>query len=154
MESPISSWNSLRKTSSARFAKLTFSGDCFKPLTRIPFKGSVAEDVLKLLNILNQLALEIDENGQRTAKGERIHDQYFKRKNALFSDSSNSEKNDFRSKLNFRHPENPHKQLFCPYHGKVSALKKELTIRLHFSWPIQPEKPIYVVYIGPKLTKR
>ena len=132
-ESPVSSSNTLRKTSSARFTRLMFAENCFEPLTSIPFKGSVAESLLKLLNILNQLALEVDLNGKRTAKGERIHDQYFKHKNALFSDSSDSEKNDFKSNLTFHHPDNPHEQLFCPYHGKVSALKKELTIRLHFS---------------------
>ena len=29
-----------------------------------------------------------------------------------------------------------------------------MTLRLHFSWPVRAGEPVYVVYAGPKLTKR
>ena len=29
-----------------------------------------------------------------------------------------------------------------------------MTLRLHFSWPIEAGKPVYIVYAGPKITKR
>jgi hypothetical protein len=33
------------------------------------------------------------------------------------------------------------------------ALKTQ-QIRIHFSWPIRVDTPLYVVYVGPKITKR
>ena len=29
-----------------------------------------------------------------------------------------------------------------------------MTLRLHFSWPIRSGKPVYIVYAGPKITRR
>ena len=155
-KSPINSWNALQEALSTRFPGLMFAEDCFEPLTskNIPFKRALEKSILRLLDILNRLALEVDENGRRTARGEEIHDQYFKRKNAPFSDSSDTEKQHFKERLTFPHPGRPGHTIFCSYHGKVPALKKELTIRIHFSWLIQPGQPVYVVYIGPKLTKK
>ena len=74
----------------------------------------------------------------------------FSGENALFTDSSASEKHRFRSGLTFPHPDRPSESLSCTWHGKVS----HMTLRLHFSWPIRPDEPVYIVYAGPKLTKR
>ena len=41
-------------------------------------------------------------------------------------------------------------KLFCPWHGKV----KSPQYRIHFSWPTTATTPIYIVYVGPKLTKK
>jgi hypothetical protein len=41
-------------------------------------------------------------------------------------------------------------KIFCTWHGKV----KTPQYRIHFSWPISAVAPLYVVYIGPKITKR
>jgi hypothetical protein len=40
--------------------------------------------------------------------------------------------------------------LFCPWHGKVKIEQ----MRMHFTFPIQRDMPLYIAYIGPKLTKR
>ncbi|MBN1960904.1 MAG: hypothetical protein JW841_08150, partial [Deltaproteobacteria bacterium] len=69
---------------------------------------------------------------------------------ALFSDSSDEEKNEFKNALTFNHPQKPHVKIFCPWHGKVQTPK----YRIHFSWPVRVNEPLYVVYIGEKLTKR
>lgn len=69
---------------------------------------------------------------------------------AWFSDSSSTEKSDFRKELTFRHPMNAGEYLFCTWHGKV----KTPQLRIHFSWPIRASDPLYVVYIGPKITKQ
>ena len=69
---------------------------------------------------------------------------------AMFSDSSDTEKDDFASELRFRHPDRPDERLFCPWHGKVQTPQ----LRVHFSHPIRADVPLYVVYVGPKLTKR
>ena len=69
---------------------------------------------------------------------------------AWFSDSSEGEKHAFKSSLTFPHPDDDGKTLFCTWHGKVS----HMVMRLHFSWPIRKGKPVYIVYAGPKITKK
>ena len=64
--------------------------------------------------------------------------------------NGSSEKRQFQSVLIFAHPDDPGKTLSCTWHGKVS----HLTLRLHFSWPVEANKPVYVVYAGSKITKR
>ncbi len=41
-------------------------------------------------------------------------------------------------------------QLECFWHGKI----KSPQYRIHFSYPIEEDVPLYIAYIGPKLTKR
>ncbi len=147
----VESWDDLREYSIRRFMRLTFADDCFEPFKGFPLPKSTADRVVVLLGILDQFAREFDENGVRTPEGQRIYQKYFTGgKTALFSDSSDNEKANFHNELTFPHPNNPGKNLFCPWHGK----EKHMTLRLHFSWPIVPGKPVYVVYVGPKITKR
>ena len=148
---PLRSWHDLRDASKYRFRRLTFAGDCFQPLLGRPFSKNSAERILFLLGTLDQFARAFDADGVRTSEGHWIYQNYFTgRKNALFSDSSDTEKNDFRRKLTFPHPDDPQKSIFCTWHGKERHLK----LRLHFSWPIRFGKPVYVVYAGPKITRR
>ncbi len=147
---PIRSWVELREVSTNRFGSLTFAGDCFEPLHGVPWAKSVAERLFVLLDTLNRLACAFDKNGAWTAEGQRIFQNYFTGDRAAFSDSSNTEKQNFHNELAFPHPGDPGKRLFCPWHGKVSHGAH----RLHFSWPIVSGKPVYVVYAGPKITKR
>ena len=79
-----------------------------------------------------------------------MYQDYFTGDNALFFDSSDDEKRRFREALTFRHPEAPGSFLFCAWHGKV----RHMTLRLHFSSPIEPGEAVYIVYAGPKLTRR
>ena len=148
---PILSWGDLRDASTSRFRSLTFAGDWFEPLAGVPFSKSAADRILFLLGILDQFARAFDADGARTSEGHWIYQNYFTGgENALFSDSSDTEKNDFRRKLTFPHPDDPGKSIFCTWHGKVP----HMTLRLHFSWPIRSGKPVYVVYAGPKITRR
>ena len=148
---PIQSWEDLRRASPSRFESLTYARDCFEPLVGVPFAKGAAERFLVLLGILDRFARSFDANGARTAEGQRIYQDYFTGgDNALFSDSSGDEKRDFREALTFPHPDEPGGSVFCPWHGKV----RHMTLRLHFSWPIRVGRPVYVVYAGPKLTKR
>ena len=142
----VESWRDVERASAARFVSLTFSDDCFEHLAGIPFNRSSADRVLALLGILNRLALSYDSDGKRTAEGDHIYQEHFTGQGS-FSDSSETEKRKFRSELTFPHPNKDGTYLFCPWHGKES----HLTLRLHFS---QFRKPVYVVYVGPKLTKR
>ena len=103
-----------------------------------------------LLSALDGFASEFDASGLRTPEGRRIYREYFSGEEAAFSDSSDSEKRRFRARLTFPHPDEPGESMFCTWHGKVS----HMTLRLHFSWPVRADEPVYVVYAGPKLTKR
>ena len=123
---------------------------CFDPLVGVPFAKSAADRILALLSILDHCANAFDAGGSRTSEGNRIYRDYFAGDNALFSDSSDSEKHSFRTRLTFPHPDKPGESLFCTWHGKV----RHMTLRLHFSWPIRAGEPVYVVYAGPKLTKQ
>ena len=147
---PIRSWTDLQQTSISRFENLTFAKDCFNPLDGYPFAKSTAEQFTKRLNILDRLTRTFNAFGKRTPEGDQIIQNYFTGNSALFSDSSETEKHDFLNELTFPHPESPGKQLFCTWHGKV----RHGMYRLHFSWPIRADEPVYIIYAGPKITKR
>ena len=147
---PLRSWEDLREASRNRFARLVFAEDCFAPLSGVPFTKAAADRFVVLLGTLDSLAGAFDVHGSRTAEGQRIYQDYFTGERAWFSDSSDREKRTFRDELTFAHPEDPARSLFCPWHGKIS----HSTLRLHFSWPIKAEEPVYVMYAGPKITKR
>ena len=149
---PVRSWGDLRRVSTSRFGSLTFAGDCFDPLEGAPFNKSAADRLLVLLDILDRFARAFDADGVRTSEGHRIYRDHFTgiADQGLFSDSSDTEKRDFRRELTFPHPANPGKSLSCTWHGKV----RRPALRLHFSWPIRRDEPVYVVYAGPKITRR
>jgi hypothetical protein len=143
LQPPLCSWKELSTVSPQQFSGLTFSKDCFDKLESVPFNQSAAKRIIHLLTILNEYATSDNIVRQQIVKG------YFKGGRAQFSDSSVSEKNEFRQQLRFKHPVN-NTYLFCPWHGKIN----QSTLRIHFSWPNGEGRPIYVVYVGPKITKR
>ena len=79
-----------------------------------------------------------------------VEQYFFRRGKALFSDSSDSEKNDanFRTAMTFKDPEG--RELICFWHGKI----KTPQYRIHFSYPLKKGAPLYIAYIGEKLTKK
>ena len=147
---PIQSWAELDDSAKFRFRSLTFTEHCFDHLAGVPFARSAADRILVLLGILDRFANAFDAAGSRTPEGSRIYRDYFTGDMAPFSDSSDREKRNFRNELTFPHPARPGEFVFCTWHGKV----RHMTLRLHFSWPVRADEPIYVVYAGPKLTKR
>ncbi len=130
----ISSWTDVFRTSVSRFKHLRISETSFLSLDGLPFACSSADRILVLLGILDQLASQYDENGIRTHAGHHLYSDYFVGDRAWFSDSSESEKRDFREQLTFAHPEDPEKKLFCPWHGKES----HSVLRIHFPGPNKP----------------
>ena len=148
--SSVLSWSDLRNVSKKLYERLVFAGNCFEPLEGLPFSKSSADRIIFLLGILDRFAGAFDSEGNRTTEGHKMYKDYFTGGNALFSDSSDTEKQNFKGELTFPHPDNPKESLFCPWHGK----ERRNIIRLHFSWPIRAGKPVYVVYVGPKITKK
>ena len=146
----IRKWADLRQISMKRFGRLVFAEDCFEPLHRLPFSRPAAERCVILLDILDKLAQSFDGNGERTEEGQKIYDDYFKGDRAWFSDSSDTEKKRFQTKLTFDHPRRPDTTLFCTWHGKIS----HMTLRLHYSWSGKAKDPVFIVYAGPKITRQ
>ena len=147
---PVLSWKDLRTASERQCAQLTFGPECFDPLQGLPFSGASAMRIRSLLNILDRFAVAFEPDGRRSGDGHRIYQDYFTGRNALFSDSSDTEKREFGKDLSFRHPDQSGEALSCTWHGKV----RHMTLRIHFSWPIRPDKSLYVMYIGQKITRR
>lgn len=146
----LASWAALEELSISRFVHLRFAGNAFEPLRSQPFKQGTAERILVRLETLHQLKHCFDENGSRTEDGHALYQQHFTGDKGWFSDSSDAEKEDFKSELTFPHPDASGESLFCTWHGKV----KSPQYRIHFSWPVTAASPVYVVYVGPKITRR
>lgn len=147
---PIYSWEQLNAICRIRFPHIIFAFDAFEPFWGHPFVPGAANRILERLDVLEQIIGCVNERGDRTAEGHRLYRDYFTGEKSWFSDSSESEKNEFKSELTFKHPKLDGEKLFCSWHGKV----KTPQIRIHFSWPISVNSPLYVVYVGPKITKR
>lgn len=146
----ILSWAQLRVYATERYQDLTFHPECFDHLNGHPFVPAASKQIDNLLNCLQRMVRSFTENGERTAEGHEIYQQHFTGEKAWFSDSSESEKSSFRTEMTFTFPGNEENAIFCPWHGKV----KTPQIRIHFSWPIRYSEPLFVAYIGPKITKR
>lgn len=147
---PVQSWADLENEVTRLYPGLDVTVGAFEPLRGHPFSAGAARRITALLGILHEFKGCFDDQGRRTPVGNRIYDEYFTGDNALFSDSSDTEKSEFRSQLTFRHPLRRGEYLFCTWHGKVRTQQ----LRVHFSWPVRASEPLYVVYVGPKITKR
>ena len=145
----LASWTDLEMAARRRCPDLTFSPNCFDPLRGHPFGTGAAQALLSLLTILQDLKNCFDERGQRTPEGNEMYRKHFTGEKARFSNSSDTEQAKFKRELTFPHPTDPGKPLFCPLHGKV----KTPQLRIHFS-SVRAAEPLYVVYLGPKITRR
>lgn len=147
---PIASWQDLESICHGRCRNLTFLPGSFQYLLAYPFAPGAAQRILILLDTLDRFRSCFDERGQRTPEGHRLYQDHFTGGKAWFSDSSTTEKREFRAKLTFPHPTQPGQLLLCTWHGKV----KTPQLRIHFTWPVAADQPLYVAYVGPKITKR
>ena len=150
------SWGQLISVAIARCPNLTFSDTTFAPLDGLPFAYSAAQRLLFIFDTLNRFKSCFDADGTRTAEGHEIYQNFFTGKKgqggrgALFSDSSEDEKHKYKKDMTFPHLNESNKTLFCPWHGKVQTPQ----LRVHFSWPVRADESLYIVYAGPKITKR
>ena len=150
IERPMQSWGDLALRARRECSSLYFSSGAFDALESQSFFPGAASSLLDLLIVLDRLKRSIGVDGARTAEGHEIYQNYFMRRLAWFTDSSDWEKSNFRDQLTFPHPQRPGEKLFCPWHGKVQTPQ----LRVHYSDPIAHDEPLYIVYIGPKLTKQ
>jgi len=138
---PISSWSVLMNRIES-LPKLTLEDYVKTKLITNPFSQNVAEGIYARAKELSEMATatSLEQFNELFAK-------YATGTKARFSDSSPSEKRDFKEVLTFLIDD---KKNLCPYHGKVKIQQ----YRIHLVDRPAYEKFARVVYIGPKLTKR
>jgi hypothetical protein len=148
-EGDVQSWPEMLSRVRARYTNLTFLDNMERHLAGEPFSSTIAQRVLILLDILNRVKAGFTATGERSDEGEQLIVNYFRHSKAAFTDASETEKNDaiYRAAMTFRLPNGD--PLECFWHGKIS----HRYFRIHFS-PITPDQPLYIAYIGPKLTKQ
>lgn len=145
----ILSWSQMADYCIRRFDNINFSKSSFAPLEGKPFFLAAANSIIDLLSVLSKFKAAHLTSSRRTSEGDLLYQQYFTGERAWFSDSSAREKVDFREKMTFPHPEKSSEKIFSPFHGKVQTPQ----MRIHFTWPITAELPLYVLYVGDKITK-
>jgi hypothetical protein len=148
-ESPMRSWSDLNQRARTACPSLTFAEYAFKPLADQPFHPGVADRLMERLRVLESLRRCFSPDGTLLPAGHELRQNHFMGDKAWFSDSSDTEKQEFARDLTFPHPAHEGEFLFCPWHGKV----KTPQMRIHYSEPVTAEEPVYVVYVGPKITK-
>jgi len=153
---PVRSWRDVEAVARRSCGALYLAPGAFEPLARQPFAPAAAGRLLVLFDILDRLQRARDAQGHRTAEGHEIYRNFFTGKKGeggrgpLFTDSSDSEKAEFNTEFTFPHPERAGQSLFCSWHGKTQTPQ----LRIHFSWPSSPDTPLYITYVGPKISKR
>ncbi len=154
LESSISvnNWNNLQAYVTKQFTELLFTNDVFQSLQATPFSIGLRDRIITLLRILDSISGGIDpKNGKMNQSAKSLHENNFVGGKSLFSDSSDTEKSEFKSALTFLCPLT-HVQTLFPWHGKI---KMGAQYRIHFGWPKpDPSNKLPIVYIGPKITKR
>lgn len=148
---PMGEWPDMEEKARKQYAALTFSDDAFEPIRLYPFKESAAKRIIEILGVLHDLKRSFDAQGKLTDDGQDIYRKHFVGDKAWFSDSSDREKAQFRQELTFPNPLQRGERLFCPMHGKV---KSDVPIRVHYHWNISADEPVYVMYVGSKITTR
>ena len=139
-------WRDLLSEARQRFDRLCIGDHCDHILSRQPYRPPQARRILELLDVLQRLMEKMDEDGELSAEGGRLHSQFFVGKSAWFSDESESRKLS-PGTFTFPNPTGPG-ELTCFWHGKI----RSGFFRLYFEWPVEsPRERLRVVYIGPHL---
>jgi hypothetical protein len=146
-ETAPQSWPELIQQARTHYTELTFINSILDPLSGEPFNATIAERIMVLLGILNRLKGCFERGTPLSTEGHQLIQDFFHGDRALFSDESNTNKRTFTKQLTFVTPAG--EEIFCPYHGKISFRY----YRIHHSWPVVPDQPLYIAYIGPKITK-
>jgi len=147
LQPPIQSWNELTEYAKSHFSNLVFLSSFDLKLKSQPFNHAIADQAVRLLDIVNELKSCFDEPGKRTKRGDEIILSYFTGDRARFSDESTTNKIEFKKDLTFKKEDET--DVLCSFHGKIS----HRYYRLHMSWPVTKNDPLYVAYLGPKITK-
>jgi len=139
-------WPDLIRQCIQQYTNLTFTDDLI-PKDIGPFSKGIAEKIKELLAILDELNACFETSGSLNQRGKQIIEDHFRGNDALFSGESVTNERKFHRELTFKNKE----EMFCPFHGKIKFGRE---YRIHFNWPKKEStEPLYIVYIGPKITK-
>ena len=150
-EAPLTSWAGLASWAIQHCPRLQLGATALEALKGHPFHHGAAERVQDRLRVLQRMAASVaPDTGKLGDEGQELLQRHFVGEKAWFSDSSALEKSDFAKDLMFPHPGRADEKVFASWHGKVRSPQ----LRIHYVHEFSREEPTYVVYIGPKLTKR
>lgn len=143
-------WTQVIDLAKDKFPNLRFSDDLMRYLEGETYSSNVAKRALFIFQTLQDVMSSRDANRLFTKKTQEIIANHFTGEKALFTDESDTNKEQFKNAMTFDDPNNPgHKRMFS-WHGKI----KTPQYRVHFSWPlVERQEFIDIVYIGPKITK-
>ncbi len=147
---PLGSWQNLVEWAQDECPHITLTRDVIRSLDGHPFVPGAAERFQELLKVLDLIQSQVGSDDHLQSRGMELFQNHFVGDKAWFSDSSDDEKHRFRHELSFPNPERPETPMPCTWHGKVKIHQ----MRVHFTFPFRHNRPLYVVYVGPKLTKR
>jgi hypothetical protein len=150
LRTPLASWEDLVQWAQDECPRIKLTPDIIRPLDGYPFLPGAAERFQELLKVLDTLQANVGADDHLLDRGIELQQNHFVGEKAWFTDSSDDEKRTFKSELTFPDPERPGKTILCGWHGKVKIGQ----MRMHFTYPLRYDRPLYVVYLGPKLTKR
>lgn len=146
---PFYSWQTLGEHLENSSPELAFTDD-FMRMSGYPYVKSVANGIFLLVQVLNKLARNVDENGNRNEQYQVLYETYFMGNAPYFTDESQGNKASFEAEMTFVSSDGQAK--FCPWHGKVNSPNSFPPIRIHFAWPMKGKERIFVPYIGKKIT--
>ena len=142
-------WTELLSECRERYDRLLIGEHCDEALAAYPSNTSIARRIRELLAVLQEIMMEMNEDGSLTQSGNRMREQYFVGERALFSDESERRKTARGSDDAFAFPDpSGTGKLLCHWHGKISTRY----FRIHFEWPVPaPRERLKVAYIGRKI---
>jgi hypothetical protein len=143
-DAEIDSWDSMIDRIKRDYPSFQLLNSFSEGLRDEPFNSSIANRAFHLVSYLNDYKNSLNPDNSCSEKTNEIINKFFTGNKALFSDSSDTEKNDPVKKNRLTIEGN-----FYPMHGKI----RHRAFRLHFSWPILKSQPIILAYLGQKLTK-
>jgi hypothetical protein len=144
---PPASWSQVLDWTKVNCPTLLLSPDILSQLPTT-FFSSAAQRALVLFKALDEINSALQQG--KTGKFDELRRLWMQGDKARMTDSSDGEKDDFATEMNFKHPVT-RRVVACTWHAKI----KTPQFRIHFEWPKQNEQDaLFIGYFGPKLTKR
>lgn len=146
------SWRELVERARTMYPRLAIPNSVYENalLSREPFDAVIRDRALVLMGYLNQYMESLEGDGTVGAAAREILNKFFVGERALFTGESATNRTEFARELTFPDPDEPAREIFAHWHGKIS----HRFFRLHFEWPLPSGSTLLkVVYLGPKLTK-
>lgn len=142
----VNSWPEFEDCCRSHFKSLDFSKQAFKACNKFPFRYKTVEKLRNLFACLDKVV-----SGRISGALDQQAEQLFKI-DSNFSDASETEKGLKKKPMHFKSPISELREAYY-YHGKFELTEKE-DGRFHFQWPQTDKTPLYIPYVGPKLTKQ